>query len=91
MLHVALKIAPGSTESFQTNTSPLILAELRRVSSLDTLRFPVKLPAISAFSQERFPLTTPFFPSTTLEGVVTVPSTKPSILKNPLEVMSPLR
>ena len=45
---------------------------------------------MSAFSQERFPLTTAFFPSTTLDGVETVPSTAPSILKKPLEVISPL-
>ena len=48
MLHVALKVAPGSTASFPISTSPSIYADDLKVNFPDSFNLPVKTPSKSA-------------------------------------------
>ena len=89
MAQVALNSAPGSTDNLLITTSPEIIAELFKVSKLFTINSPENSPSISALLHSTLPFILPDLPITTRPIVFIVPSTFPSILKSPSEIISP--
>jgi hypothetical protein len=90
MVHEALNVAPGSTESLETDTVPSITADDFRESKSETSSSPLNLPSMSAFTHSTFPFIYPSLPMTTFPEVLTLPSSLPSIRKSASDVISPL-
>ena len=80
MEHIALKVAPGSTDNLFIKISPLITAVLFNDNKSLTSNFPENVPSISALEHSTLPFIIPSTPIIMRPDVFMVPSTVPSIL-----------